>query len=587
MISILRRLGKDLLTLFWGADPAAPLPPLRRRWLRPLLVLAAAGLLALAAKYLQDTRHMSAPVAMALGAVTVLPLLVLWAKPLWAWRIAYVGLLVGSLGQTSGEAWPWNPVQVLVTIAVMVMVALREPPGVIFCSGVSVVLLVSFRVEPGNVAGVTVLIAVLLVLGEHIGRRRFQRAEVTPSERGEKMTWAPAWRARLAKLASVLRRLGWDLLTVLWGADPAQPLPPIKRWWIRLPLVLAGVGLYLEAAPELSNPVSMVLAFVTVLSLVVLWRKPLWAWRLAFAGLLIGGFGQTQEQAWPWNPVQTLAAIVILFVVALREPPGIIFWIGVSAALTVWIRSDNAAAATVLIAVLLVLGEQIGRRRRLQRALVVQSERGEIAEAREAILVERTRIARELHDVVAHSMSLVAVRAETAPYRLPGLPDPARDEFLALAATARDSLTELRRLLGVLRTEQTEPELTPQPDLSDLDDLVASARQAGMQVATAISGPSPSAATGLTTYRIVQEALSNAARHASGAPVEVTVTTTKRQTRVEVRNGPGAPAPSPQGTGHGLVGMRERVELLGGTLRTGPTDDGGFAVVATIPGGPR
>jgi signal transduction histidine kinase len=252
----------------------------------------------------------------------------------------------------------------------------------------------------------------------------------------------------------------------------------------------------------------------------------------------------------------------------------------------VWLQagSENIAAVTVLMAVLLVLGEQIGRRRRLQRALVAQSERGEIAEAREAVLVERARIARELHDVVAHSMSLVAVRAETAPYRLPGLSEPAREEFLALAGTARDSLTELRRLLGVLRTAQTQAELTPQPDLSDLDDLVGSARRAGMQVTISISGGTPSAATGLTVYRIVQEALSNAARHASGAPVEVAVDTTKTQTRVEVRNGPGAPGADTHGTGHGLVGMRERVELLGGTLHTGPADDGGFAVVATIPG---
>jgi signal transduction histidine kinase len=108
-----------------------------------------------------------------------------------------------------------------------------------------------------------------------------------------------------------------------------------------------------------------------------------------------------------------------------------------------------------------------------------------------------------------------------------------------------------------------------------------------MRVAISVSGEKPSAGIGLTVYRIVQEALSNAARHASGAPVEVTVNTTKKQIRVEVRNGPGAPGPSTHGTGHGLVGMRERVELLGGTLHTGPAGDGGFAVVATIPGGSR
>jgi signal transduction histidine kinase len=252
------------------------------------------------------------------------------------------------------------------------------------------------------------------------------------------------------------------------------------------------------------------------------------------------------------------------------------------------VGTDNLAAVTVLLTVLLVLGEQIGRRRRIQRALVVQSERGEIAEAREAVLVERNRIARELHDVVAHSMSLVAVRAETAPYRLPDLSDPAKAEFLALAGTARDTLVELRRLLGVLRTDRAQPELAPQPDLPDLDELIGAVRRAGMRVTTSISEEAVPAATGLTVYRIVQEALSNAARHAPGAPVEVEVTTTKKGTRVQVNNGPGTSDPiATQGTGHGLVGMRERVELLGGTLLTGPADDGGFTVVATIPGGSK
>jgi signal transduction histidine kinase len=396
-------------------------------------------------------------------------------------------------------------------------------------------------------------------------------------------------------MISILRRFGKDLLTVYWGDDPAAPPGPIKRWWVSPLLLLAGVGFaviaanYLQDTRKISGPVAMLLGVVTVLPLAVLWRKPLWAWRIAFAGLLIGGVGQTRLEVWPWNPVQAWVAILVMFVVALREPPGVVFWVGVSAVMIVWFRvgPENIAGVTVLLAVMLVLGEQIGRRRRIQRALVAQSERGEIAEAREAVLVERTRIARELHDVVAHSMSLVAVRAETAPYRLSGLSEPAREEFLALAGTARDSLTELRRLLGVLRTDRTEPELTPQPGMSDLDDLAESARRAGMQVTTNVSGSSPSAATGLTVYRIVQEALSNAARHASGAPVEVTVDTTKKRTRVEVRNGPGAPAASPHGAGHGLIGMRERVELLGGQLSTGPTDEGGFAIVATIPGGPQ
>jgi signal transduction histidine kinase len=229
----------------------------------------------------------------------------------------------------------------------------------------------------------------------------------------------------------------------------------------------------------------------------------------------------------------------------------------------------------------MVLGEQIQRRRRAQLELVEQEERSELAEARRALLEERARIARELHDVVAHSMSLLAVRAETAPYRLPDLPEPVRKEFTALAETARETLGELRRLLGVLRTDGV-PERAPQPTLADLPDLIESARAAGMVIdATVQFGPVPPA-TGLAAYRIVQEALSNAARHAAGAPVRVDVMLSD-SLHIVVRNAPSTDQPSGTGAGHGLAGMHERAAVLGGTLTAGPTEDGGFLVDCTLP----
>ncbi len=168
--------------------------------------------------------------------------------------------------------------------------------------------------------------------------------------------------------------------------------------------------------------------------------------------------------------------------------------------------------------------DSIGSRRRAQRALAAQTERAEIEQARRAVLEERTRIARELHDVVAHHMSLIAVRAETAPYRLGDLPEPARAEFSSLSEVAREALTEMRRLLGVLRHDQPAG-LAPQPQLADLPALVDAARQAGVSVE--LSVPAALArclpALRLCAYRIVQESLSNASQHAPGAAVTVSV----------------------------------------------------------------
>jgi len=206
------------------------------------------------------------------------------------------------------------------------------------------------------------------------------------------------------------------------------------------------------------------------------------------------------------------------------------------------------------------------------------------------VLEERARIARELHDVVAHHMSLVAVRAETAPYRLAGLDDAVRGEFGSLSETAREALSDMRRLLGVLRYDQPAGR-SPQPRLSDLPELIETSRKAGVPVRLAappaLEVPS---GVGVCAYRIVQESLSNAGRHAPGAAVTVTVDHDVDAVLLRVANGPAEPVdlveigagPAP-GPGHGLTGMRERVALLGGSLSAGPSPDGGFVVSALLP----
>jgi signal transduction histidine kinase len=200
---------------------------------------------------------------------------------------------------------------------------------------------------------------------------------------------------------------------------------------------------------------------------------------------------------------------------------------------------------------------------------------------------ERARIARELHDVVAHHISMISVQAENARLTTPGLPSAGAERFAAIGGTARSALTEMRRLLGVLRSDApASPERAPQPGLRELAALLDEARDAaGSGTRLILRGPPVPLDPGveLAAYRIVQEALTNARRHAPGAAVDVEIS--YRVDRLELRirdNGPG-PGPVLAG-GHGLSGMRERAVAVGGRLRTGVSGPaGGFVVEATLP----
>ncbi|MCT9080819.1 sensor histidine kinase [Streptomyces fulvoviolaceus] len=202
---------------------------------------------------------------------------------------------------------------------------------------------------------------------------------------------------------------------------------------------------------------------------------------------------------------------------------------------------------------------------------------------------ERARIARELHDVVAHHISMIAVQAETARLTTAGLPAEGATRFLAIGDTARTALTEMRRLLGVLREDangtDTRVERRPQPGLGQLLELLDESRDAaGSRTRLIVSGPVGALDPGIevTAYRIVQEALTNARRHAPGAAVDVELRYGIEELAVRVRdNGPG-PASS-DSPGHGLLGMRERAAMVGGTLHTGPAPGGGFLVEALLP----
>jgi signal transduction histidine kinase len=203
---------------------------------------------------------------------------------------------------------------------------------------------------------------------------------------------------------------------------------------------------------------------------------------------------------------------------------------------------------------------------------------------------ERARIARELHDVVAHHISMIAVQAETARLATPGMPQEGARRLAEIGDTARAGMTEMRRLLGVLR-EDVEPDPTadrhPQPGLQQLNELIDEARgAAGAPMRLIVSGPPATLGLGveLAVYRIVQEALTNARRHAPGAAVDVELRYRADSLRVRVRdNGPGPSGVEPGG--HGLAGMRERAAAVGGRLTVRPAAVGGFVVDAVLPTG--
>ena len=200
---------------------------------------------------------------------------------------------------------------------------------------------------------------------------------------------------------------------------------------------------------------------------------------------------------------------------------------------------------------------------------------------------ERARIARELHDVVAHHISMIAIQAESARLTTPGMPATGAQRLLAIGDTARRALTEMRRLLGVLREDVPDDllDLAPQPGLHQLTALIDQSREAaGSGTRLVLHGPPAVLDPGveLAAYRIVQEALTNSRRHAPGAAVDVDLYYSDDALRLRIRdNGPG-PGGS-RADGHGLLGMRERALAVGGELRTGPAPGGGFLVDALLP----
>ncbi|WBB78786.1 histidine kinase [Micromonospora sp. WMMD882] len=377
-----------------------------------------------------------------------------------------------------------------------------------------------------------------------------------------------------------------------------RPLPWVVAFALSVSLLPVTIHV-LSVDYGLNGGVASGLAVAQTAPLLLAVVRPLPAWYVILGADVVGALlvlavGFDEQHVWPFPPPQIVGYVGLCLALGLREPRRTLLrvWLAtVAAGVGLGLVAPGGTGSSTLMVILggvaLLLAGALREWYDVQRELTEQKTISETERGRRTLLEERARIARELHDVVAHHMSVITVQADTAAYRLPGLPPDVRDEFTSIATTARQSLGEMRRLLGVLRNEETQGELAPQPDLTRLGKLVEATARAGVPVEFTPGGADVPEAHGLAAYRIVQEALANVVRHAPGAPTRVSVTADGELLTVLVVNGPSPVPPAAPlevgDTGHGLVGMRERVRILGGALDAGPLPDGGFRVAARLP----
>jgi len=330
-------------------------------------------------------------------------------------------------------------------------------------------------------------------------------------------------------------------------------------------------------------------AFIVSAPLVARTRYPALAWGSSALALIITStvLGTRVLSSAVYLPAGVVVYVLCLYAVAVRCKTWFVISTAVVTVVGALFIDARTAVGTLLAAIPLLAGAYMRSRRssRVELAEQAKQHQGE-----RALLEERQRIAREMHDIVAHHMSVIAIQAEAGPRKVADPPPELVESFRDIRASALDGLAELRRLLGVLRTGT--PDTTPQPGLGQLTGLLDSARNAGVPVNLAVSGvprPLPQGMD-LSAYRILQEALSNAMRHAPGSTVRVEVAYFPSSVVIKVRNdlsvaggGNGNGAGSVPAAGHGIIGMRERAAMLDGQLDAGPTDDGGFLVTAVLP----
>lgn len=389
-----------------------------------------------------------------------------------------------------------------------------------------------------------------------------------------------------------------------FGTDPL----PLHIWialigisvtifWVSVPTL---VGFY-----QLSLGLAFVLASAQCASIPLVGRWPRSALTAHLLALASVGWSTrlVEGELWPLSVPALFGLTVMLAVIGVRErwTTSIAAWWTSFLVLVVVVvtglqpgRSTPEWGFNVLVCVTVTLAAvggsmALGQRKHVRRLLAEARRDVELEHARRESAEDRARIARELHDVVAHSMSIVHIQAESAQFRLAHLDHVAANEFADIARSARTALREMRQLLGALRTEDSDHDLAPQPTIDAVPSLLDNAAKVGTEATLELDlgdDPVPQIVQ-LTAYRIIQEGLSNAVRHAPFAPVRVSVISDRRTLVVVVETGPSlaqhiARTPLVAG-GQGHRGIRERVALLGGTVDYGAVPGGGFLVSASIP----
>jgi signal transduction histidine kinase len=396
--------------------------------------------------------------------------------------------------------------------------------------------------------------------------------------------------------------------SVAGGAGPSQPPFLYRlgdRGWVVVDTLLALVALVLALATSGGRSgvsheaprgvLAVVLVVVATLPVMVRRRFP----RAAFALVTVAVAVLTARGQAPLVVAVMLGAVV--YTIALRferrtSVPALaaLLAVGIAAAVA---AADHVGAlhGLVLAGAAWFVGDGVQARRRYLKALAAQAveqRRLEVERGRRAVGDERVRIARELHDVVAHSLGVITVQAGVGRRVIDAQPQEARKALAAIEVTGRAASDELRRILGLLRDDDLEPpSLSPAPGLNDVPTLVANLREAGVPVELSASGASElPEAVGVSVYRIVQEALTNVVKHAGAVPTRVTIGVQPDGVRVEVINDGQTSASSANASarrmtavGHGIVGMRERVSAFGGSLLVEPRRQGGFQVLAFLP----
>jgi signal transduction histidine kinase len=412
--------------------------------------------------------------------------------------------------------------------------------------------------------------------------------------------------------AAGARYRGTAMASPAGSSTANRGLPGASASVLRLPanvgdaLLVAVLALALEAQIVMTHPEgSLALNVVSgiVLTVPLLWRRraPLAMLAVfgatAIANEALGGalFTSTEGDARSANPPLFAAlatGIAVFYSIgdhAEDRQARIGLLAGIACLWTMVLAADQTTLESVVWSGGLLAATPwfAGRAARGRRLRIAALEREREQQARIAVSDERARIARELHDIVAHSVGVIAVQAQGAQSVLDRDPQQAVEALEAIQRTARTALGDMRHSLVALREGRGETPLAPEPTVDDLDALIAQARASGLEVELAIEGerrPLPQSLE-LSTYRIVQEAVTNTIKHAGGARSRVTIRYGERELEIAVDDdGPGPPVGPRDGPpGHGLIGMRERVAALGGDLYTGAGSGGGFVVHATLP----